>query len=113
VVMRLAWLLLISRHRAFRHLVTGVLRDSELAGDLRRLAALRRGVERGALDVRPSLEDDGSRLFLESRPGIGEKPEEHLLAVPSAPIREMVCNHHTAVGETIPLLGHGLPPAQV
>jgi hypothetical protein len=106
----LAGLALVVRDPAVRRLTPGALRDRELGGDLWRLAALRRGLRRGAFDVDSTFDDGTGRLVLRSRPPQAGHDEPQ--AALNDRVAEIVWNH-TEVGETIPLVGDGLIHARI
>lgn len=104
---------LVIRDESVRRLA-GAARDGNvgLVRDLWRLAALRRAVAVGLLHSEPSLEDDGRRLVLTSRPGptagrTRSIADEVASALRAGSLRELIWNHST-IGEGIPLIGAGL-----
>jgi hypothetical protein len=99
---------LVLRDPAVRRLALELARDRGVdlrtaAGDLWRLAALRRGVRLGLFHVVPSIENSGHKLVLSSRPGAGP---------PTAPreLADEVVWYHGGVANSVPLAGvQGLP----
>jgi len=116
----LAMATLVARDRAVRQLGLAVALDRELrarvgvrrlAGDLWRLAALRRGHALGLFDVSPTVECDGSTLILTSRPP-ATADGGNRVEVADGQIDAVVWNH-ALVADTVPLLGRGSIPTSV
>jgi hypothetical protein len=110
---------LAARDSAVRALVRSPAngRSTALAGDLWRLAALRRTVRAGHLHTDATVEEGGRRLVLTSRPGPAPAARRRLTpdvaaALENGTLAELIWDHG-AVGEAIPLLGDGLLPASV
>jgi hypothetical protein len=88
----------------------------EVARDLWRLAALRRGVRAGLFAASASLEDSGRRLVISTQPdtaAAGEADANGLIdALSAGGVEELIWNH-TRVGELVPLVGTNLVATEV
>ena len=114
---------LVVRDPAVRRLARLAYRDAAprgrtaLAGDLWRLAALRRGVRLGLFGVDASLEHDGQRLVLTSTAGArsdGAAPSEGAVraGLETRTLRELVWDH-SAFGPLVPLVAGSVLPTAV